>query len=338
MARRAGGLYSGICLLYSVPHAEAARERGARGVKPRGALSQMLKRCLYESLDAELLERIAQDVLPGYDLRARTGFPPNIPVQVQTAASRVVEDCSAEERYLHLVERLARLEREGLIGRTYRIAGLRELSKAISSEGYLWDQDTSRFMEDPRVRRSPDWGRLAPGEELRFSLLRIDVVKNSRIVKKHGASAARDVYDELRAMLARCVERRSGRIWSWEGDGALAAFVFGHSTTSCVLAGIALMNELFMYNRTGNGLGEPLGIRAAAHTGPLRYDPELKEMLKQETCREVNEAEALWTPPDAFAITPAVAGTLDRVLSDRFKPIAAGGSRLLAYDSGMAEA
>jgi hypothetical protein len=305
-------------------------------VKPRGALSQMLKKCLYESLDADLVERIAQDVLPGYDLRKRTGFPPNIPMQIQTAASRVVDDCVAEERYLHLVERLARLEREGLIGRTYRIAGLRELSKAIAAEGYAWDQETSRFMEDPRVRRTPDWGRLAPGEELRFSLLRIDVVKNSRIVSKHGESAARGVYDELRAMLSRCAERRSGRIWSWEGDGALAAFLFGHSTTSCVLAGIALMNELFMYNRTGNRLGESLRIRAAAHTGPLRYDPELKEMLKQETCREVSEAEARWTPPDSFAITPAVAGTLDRVLSDRFRPIASDGSRMLAYDSGMA--
>jgi len=298
----------------------------------------MLKKCLYESLDADMIERVARDVLPDYDLRERTGFPPNIPVQAQTAASRVVDDCAAEERFLHLAERLARLDHEGFMGRPYRIAGLRELSKAIGSEGYVWDQETARFMEDPRIRRTPDWGRLAPGEELRFSLLRIDVVKNSRIVKKHGESAARGVYDELRGMLARCAERRSGRIWSWEGDGALAAFLFGHSTTTCVLAGIALMNELFMYNRTGNRLGEPLRIRAAAHTGPLRYDPDFKELLKQETCREVGEAEARWTPPDAFTITPAVAGTLDRVLSDRFKPITDDGSRLLAYDSGMAKA
>jgi len=297
-----------------------------------------LKRSLYESLDAGMIERVAQAVLPDYDLGRRTGFPPNIPVQAQTAASRVVDDCVAEERFLHLVEALARLDREGFMGRAFRIAGLRELSKAIAAEGYAWDEETSRFMEDPRVRRTPDWGRLAPGEELRFSLLRIDVVKNSRIVRKHGESAASGVYDELRGMLSRSAERRAGRVWSWEGDGGLAAFLFGHSTTSCVLAGIALMNELFIYNRTGNRLGESLKVRAAAHTGPLRYDPDFAGMMKQETCREALEAESRWTPPEAFVITPAVAGTLDRVLSDRFKPISGNGSRMLAYDSGLGKA
>ncbi len=304
-------------------------------MKPRGSLAQALKRCLYESLDAGMIERVAQAVLPDYDLRGRTGFPPNIPVQAQTAASRVVDDCASEERFLHLVEALARLDREGFMGRPFRIVGLRELSKAIGAEGYAWDRETSRFMEDPRVRRTPDWGRLAPGEDLRFSLLRVDVVKNSRIVRKHGESAASGVYEELRGMLARSAERRSGRVWAWEGDGGLAAFLFGHSTTSCVLAGIALMNDLFIYNRTGNRLGERLKVRAAAHTGPLRYDPDLAEMMKQETCREALEAESRWTPPETFAITPAVAGTLDRVLSDRFKPIRGNGSRLLAYDPGL---
>ena len=194
-------------------------------MKPRGSLAQALKRCLYESLDAGMIERVAQAVLPDYDLRGRTGFPPNIPVQAQTAASRVVDDCASEERFLHLVEALARLDREGFMGRPFRIVGLRELSKAIGAEGYAWDRETSRFMEDPRVRRTPDWGRLAPGEDLRFSLLRVDVVKNSRIVRKHGESAASGVYEELRGMLARSAERRSGRVWAWEGDGGLAAFV-----------------------------------------------------------------------------------------------------------------
>ncbi len=300
-------------------------------MKPRGLLSQMLKKSLYESLDATMIERVARDVIRDYDLRERTGFPPNIPVQGQTAASRVVDDCAAAGRFLHLVERLIKLDREGFMGRSYRIAGLWELSKAIGAEGYVWDQESGRFTEDPRVRRTPDWGRLAPGEELRFSLLRIDVVKNSRIVRTHGEKTARGVYEELRTILTRCVERRSGRIWLWEGDGALAAFLFGHSTTSCVLAGIALMNELFMYNKTSNRLGEMLKIRAAAHTGPLHYDPDLGAMLKQETCREVNEAESRWTPPNYFTITPAVAGTLDRVLSDRFKPIREEGSRALGY-------
>ncbi len=300
-------------------------------MKVKGALSQMLKKCLNESLSPDMLERMAQDVIPDYDLRARTGFPPNIPMQGQTAASRIADDIVEGGLLLHFVERLTRLDREGFMGRSYRIVGLRELFKSIGAEGYLWDADTNRFMEDPRIRRTHNWGRLVQGEEMRFSLLRVDVVKNSRIVKVRGETAARGAYEDLRSMLARAVERRSGRVWSYEGDGALAAFLFGHSTTSSVLAAMSLVHELFIYNRAYNRMGEPLRVRMAVHTGPLRYHPEVGEMLKQETCLEVVEAESRWTPPEALTITPAVAGTLDRVILDRFKASSEPGSRALVY-------
>lgn len=300
-------------------------------MKIRSALSHLLKKCLIESLNADMQERMAQDIIASYDLRARTGFPPNIPMQSQTAAGRIVDDIVDAALVLHFVERLARLDQEGFMGRPYRVSGLRELFKQIGAEGYLWDSETSRFMEDPRIRRTPNWGRLVPGEELWFSLLRIDVVKNSRLVKVHGETAARGAYGDLRAILARVVERRSGRIWSTEGDGALAAFLFGHSATQSVLAGMALTHELFMYNRVYNKIGEPLRVRAAVHTGPLRYGTDVAEMLKQETCQEVIEAESKWTPPDGLAITRAVAGTLDRVLLDRFASRAESGGRALVY-------
>ncbi len=304
-------------------------------MKVQGALSQMLKKSLYESLNADMLQRIAMDVIADYDLRARTGFPPNIPLQGQTAASRLVDDIIEEDLVLHFVERLALLDQEGFMGRSYRIGGLREIFKAIGAEGYLWDAETGRFMEDPRIRRTQNWGRLIPGEELRFSLLRVDVVKNSLIVKSHGETAARGAFEDLRAIIAKCAERRSGRMWSWEGDGALAAFLFGHSTTSSVLAGMALLHDLFIYNRAYNRIGESVRIRAAVHTGPIRYVPDVGEILKQETCLEVVESESRWTPPDALSISPAVAGTLDRVLLDRFKPAPEAGSRALVYSIGF---
>ncbi|MDP3177982.1 MAG: hypothetical protein Q8M76_08765 [Spirochaetaceae bacterium] len=305
-------------------------------MKVKTSLAQCSKRCLYEALSADMLERVARDVIPDYDLHARTGFPPNIPMQVQVAASRVVDDMIASGLFVHFAERLARLDSEGFMGRAYRIPGLREILKGIAAEGFLWDDATGLFMEDPRIRRTPNWGRIIPGEEHRFSLLRVDVVKNSSLVRKHGESAARGAYDDLRTILARCVERRSGRVWIWEGDGALASFVFGHSTTGAALAGIALLHELYIYNRMQNSLGEPLMVRAAVHTGPLRYAVDAEEIYKQETAREVQEAESRWTPPLGLSITPAVAPTLDRVILDRFRKPDEPKARTLVYEIRMA--
>ncbi|HOX33071.1 MAG TPA: hypothetical protein PLB91_12125 [Spirochaetales bacterium] len=302
-------------------------------MRDRGPLANTMKRGLHESLNTDMLERIAREVFAEeYDLHERTGFPPSVAVPGQVAVDCIVDDAVAQGRFLHLAERLVRLDNEGFMGRAYRVTGLREVFKGIAAEGYLWDEETGHFMEDPHIRRTPSWGRLIPGEEHRFSLLRVDVVRNSQLVRTYGEAAARDAFDDLRSILARCVELRSGRIWSWEGDGALAAFLFGHSTTSAVLSGMALLHELFLYDRIYNSLGEPLKVRAAVHTGPIRYFPEVGEIAKQETVLEVMEAESRWTPPGMLSITPAVAPTLDRVILDRFRPDQAESSRLLVYE------
>jgi hypothetical protein len=305
-------------------------------MKDRGPLGSMMKKSLHESLNTDMLARLAHDVFPeDYDLHDRTGFPPSVAVPGQVTVNCIVDDALSQGRFLHLVERLARLDREGFMGRPYRIVGLREILKGIAAEGYLWDEDTEYFIEDPRIRRTPNWGRLLEGEEHRFSLLRVDVVRNSRLVRVHGEAAARGAFDDLRGILSRCVELRSGRIWSWEGDGALAAFLFGHSTTGAVLAGMALLHELFLYDRIHNNLGEPLKVRAAVHTGPIRYFPDVGEIAKQETVLETMEAESRWTPPGTLTVTPAVAPTLDRVILDRFKADRTESSRLLVYEVGF---
>ncbi|MBL8967344.1 MAG: hypothetical protein JNG85_10055 [Spirochaetaceae bacterium] len=305
-------------------------------MKVKSNLSIATKRCLHESLAPEIFARIAKEVLPGYDLPARTGFPATVPVPGQLAAARFVDDVIAEDRFLILIERLARLDREGFMGRPHRVDGLQSIMRSVAVEGYVWDETTELFMEDSRIRRTPDWGRLLEGEERRFTLLRADVVKNSRLVRVHGEAAARGAFEDLRNIFARCVEHRQGRVWRWEGDGALAAFLFGHSTTSAVLAGISLLNELFLYDRMHNSLGEPLKIRAAVHTGPLRYSNDIGVLCKQETIMEVADAEANQTPVGALSMTPAVAATLDRVLLDRFHPAAESGSRLLVYEIKLA--
>jgi hypothetical protein len=98
---------------------------------------------------------------------------------------------------------------------------------------------------------------------------------------------------------------------------------------------MALVHELFVYNRVYNRIGEPLRVRAAVHTGPLRYSSDVSEMIKQETCQEVMEVEAGWTPPEALSITHAVANTLDRVIRDRFSSSAESGKRVLVYSIGL---
>lgn len=295
----------------------------------------MAKTALGDSIPADMTGRIAKEIMRGYDLHIRTGFRDSIPISGQIAASAVVDDAVADGRFLLLVERMALLDREGFMGRPYKIPVLRDLFRAIQAEGYVWDESTRHFMENPSIRRTPNWGRLLEDEEYRFSLVRLDIVKNSKLVKKHGEEAARAMYGELRERFTRAVEQRHGRVWRWEGDGGMAAFHYGHGATSAALAGVAFIHELFLFNRTANMLGEPISVRIAAHTGPLQYSPSSAEISKQETAKEIVELESKKTPPNTLCLSITLAQTLDRVLLDRFKETRVDGTAVYLYRLDM---
>lgn len=302
-------------------------------MKVRSNLAQLTKKALYEAITLDMMARIARDIFTVYDIREQTGFPTTVPITSQIAAHHIVNDVIAENRFLQLIERLIQLDREGFMGRGYPVQGLGEIVKQIHAAGYIWDEETDLFMEDPRIRRTPNWGRLVDDDEFQFAILRLDVAGNSRMVKAHGEEAMRGALEDLRQIVSRCVEVRTGRVWQWEGDGALAGFLFGSRTSEAVLAGMAILHELFLYDRLHNRLGEPLRIRAAVHTGPLKYQSDPEKIIKQEIIQETIEVEANQTPTGALVITPAVAPTLDRVILDRFHPVShSSDARLLAYE------
>jgi len=305
-------------------------------MKVRSNLVQIAKKSLCEAINLDMMSRLARDVFGDYDLHERTGFPSTVPITSQVAAHHVVNDAVSENRFLQFAERLILLDREGYMGRRYPVPGLAEIVKLIRVEGYVWDEETELFMEDPRVRRTPNWGRLLDEDEFRFAILRLDVANNSRMVQTHGDNAMRGALEDLRQIVSRCVEFRAGRVWQWEGDGALAGFLFGSRVMAAVLAGIAVLHELFLYDRLHNRLGEPLRIRAAVHTGSFRYHSDPEKLVKQEIVQETEDIESRLTPVGSLVITPAVAPSLDRVILDRFHPVQHfPDTRLLAYEVRM---
>jgi hypothetical protein len=47
-------------------------------------------------------------------------------------------------------------------------------------------------------------------------------------VRKYPADVIEKTYEDLRLMVEGAIDKRNGRIWSWEGDGGLVAFFFSH--------------------------------------------------------------------------------------------------------------
>lgn len=289
-------------------------------------------RTLYLSLGMELSLRVARSLVEGYDINRRMGFPPSVPVPVQDAVNRIVLDLFEAGLFIELVEWLVRADRHGYKGKQYPIAGIDEIIKGMEQEGYLLDPESELFYEDPHRQRTPGWGRLKAGVEYPITLLRIDIVNNSRIVRANGVDEVRSAYERIRELFQRIVEKRRGRIWLWEGDGGLAAFQYGHPNMSATLCGMEFMNEILLFNLCSNPLDKPIQLRAAAHAGFMEFSENPAELLHEELVKETVEIESRYTAPGNFSISASISPHVDGIIKDCFtKPEEYYSREILSY-------
>ncbi len=264
---------------------------------------------------------VARRILGNYDLNERTGFPDSIPIPTQDAARQVVEDIVGSGNFLAFVSLLMQIQQNGLIGRSYRFTGLQEIYDQLIKAGYIFDYGTLQFVEDTDRRKTRNWGVLQPGEMRTFTLLRLDIAGNSLLVRRYPPERIEETYAHLRQLLRREVERRNGRIWSWEGDGGLAAFIDQDRNNKAFAASMVVLHDMFLYNLLDSPLEEPLRIRIALHSGLCEYQNRFEDM-SGEALNVVSEIEANLTAPDSMTLSDAVYGSLDRLYAARLAPVA----------------
>jgi class 3 adenylate cyclase len=200
------------------------------------------------------------------------------------------------------VERLIRIDSDGFMGRRYDLRGLDDVIGDIIEHGYSYDKTTGQFMENQKERISLNWGRLKGGDERQMTVLRLDIAGSSALVKENPRSSIEKAYKDMRVIVTNAVVSRLGRLWSWEGDGALAAFMFGSKDKLAIFAGMEILHELFLYNRIGNPLSSPIKVRIGINAGPVLYSHNITDCLKGETIKKAVELESK-TDPNSLAIS-----------------------------------
>ena len=255
-------------------------------MKKKNVNSSLCRKSLQESLPIDTMIRFAQLANPEYNIYRRTGLKEGLPISKQYAAHRIVEDMILDGYYVDFVETLVQVSTKGFMGRRYLLKGLEDIVESLMDEGYTFDEVSGHFFENQEERVSPNWGRLREGDERRMTLLRLDIVGNSALVKNNPRSKIEQAYNDLRDIVDQVVTKRLGRLWSWEGDGALAAFLFGSMEKTVIYAGMEILHELFFYNRLRNPLDSPIDLRLGAHIGQIWYSNNEMERLKNETIKE----------------------------------------------------
>jgi len=290
-------------------------------MKVTGRLTNLAVRALAESLDIRTMVALTQQLLHNYDLQKRTGFPDNIPVPRKDAAQQIIADIKKANLYTQMINCLVEFQYEGHMGRKYTINHLPVIVKEMREQGIIYDRENKIFVEDPSVRRTRNWGTLLEGEEYLFSFLRFDIVGNTALVRKYPEKIIKKTYNDFGKIVKSSIEKRSGRIWSWEGDGGLIAFFFSNKNLYATLSAMEIVHDLFFYNQMQCKLEKPLGVRLAVHSGPMEYTNSEEDLKRNDVIRKIVEIEAKHTKPNTLTVSNLAASMFDTTLIDQFEQI-----------------
>jgi len=276
------------------------------------------RKCLYASLSIEDMIRFAQMSCPNYDIYKRSGYPAGYPMSALDAATWIVDDMQYYGRYLSLVEVLVRVESMGYMGRRYALKDFGAVVDDVIKNGYSYDKTTGLFYENQQERITNNWGRLMEGEERNMAVLRMDITGNSTIVKENEKSQIDKVYDDIRKIVTRAVVSRLGRVWSWEGDGSVAAFFLSNYSRMAIFAAMEILSEVFFYNKINNPLNSGIKLRLAVHSGNIQFSNNEAKCLRSDIIRKAIFLESEIAIPNSLVISESLAVTQDQVLLDIF--------------------
>ncbi len=287
-------------------------------MKISNRLQNLIIDSLSHSMPVHTMIKVMKRLIPGYDLHRQTGFPTSIPIPTIDAARQITNDLISEDLPIKFVEHLIDIYQNGLMGRKINIHFLPQIMDEISTIGYVYNEQYSIFLERDIGKKTKSWGILQDGKTYDFSFLRIDIVKNSELVRKYPHKIISAAYSDLKTIVQKQVENRNGRIWDWQGDGGIAAFYLNDKNINSVLCGMEIILELYMYNLFYCKLNEPIRIRLAIHTGPCQFSENVSN-IQSDTLKRLEEIESKHTKPDNLNLSPGVYSDLGGKLETFFK-------------------
>ncbi|MDR2943288.1 MAG: hypothetical protein LBV17_11925 [Treponema sp.] len=283
-----------------------------------GFSTRFCRKCLALSLSVETMNRFAKLTDPSYDVYKSYGFSKGHPIGLHEAADRIVGDMVQRGYYIDFVETLIKADSQGYMGRKYALRGLDDVIGDVLQAGYSYDNATGQFFEDQEKQITKNWGRLLEGDERQMAVLRLDVAGNTALVKNNSRPLIDKAYGDLREVVNGAVVSRFGRLWTWEGDGALGVFMLGDYSRYAIFAAMEILNEMFVYNKADNPLNSPIKLRIAVHSGGLAYSESATQFLKADTIRTVINLESKAAVPNSMVLSESLAMSQDQSLLNIF--------------------
>ena len=286
-----------------------------------GFSARFCRKCLHSSISSEDMLRFARMVYPNYDIYKNSGYKKGHLISSQETANLIVIDMLRDGYYVDFVELLIRIDTKGFKSQCYALRGLDDVIDDVINAGYSFDEGTGQFFEDQSQQVTRNWGRLLEGDERQMAVLRLDIAGNSLLVKENPKPLVDRAYDDLRKIVTQAIVSRLGRLWMWEGDGALGVFMLGDYSSKAIYAGMEILNEMFIFNKKHNPLNSNINLRIAVHSGSLVYTEKETQYSKADVVRNAITLESKAAVPNSLVISESLALAQSQSLLNIFSDV-----------------
>lgn len=250
-------------------------------------LDPSLKNLLIETISSNIstkeIDEIGKMLQKGFDVNALSGKPANVTITPRMSATILTDMMEEKKKTADLIKLIAELDNNMILGRTLSINGLEHFLQQLTMAGFVYDFRKRKVLplkEDPR--ELPNWGALKDGKKYELTVMSLDIVSNSELVKKHGVKVMKKVYTNLWTFLRHHLSHYDGRIWSWAGDGGILAFVFkGHRERAATFA-FQVQRTISLFNMDAqNPIEDAIELRIGIHAGKLIYHDDTGQIVSE---------------------------------------------------------
>lgn len=237
------------------------------------ALKQEVIEIISASFKADEVNEIGIILFKKFDLHQISGTRSIATLSSRKAAGILLDYCIDKHKEILLLEFLIQIDDTLFLGRPVSVEGLESFFLKFSRIGYSYNPVKRKIVhgkEDPMDQKN--WGALKEGKIYSMTILSLDIVENSFLVKKYGSGKMKKLYASLWTFLRDRLEIYNGRIWSWAGDGGVIAFAMKRHLLHAVKFAIEIQNLMVLFNcDPGYPLNEPVQLRIGIDTGKVPF-------------------------------------------------------------------
>jgi class 3 adenylate cyclase len=245
--------------------------------RPEELISPALRNDLVEliagAFAADGIDELGRLVFRDYSSHEVAGEDRHITISRRRAARLLVEYAEQQVQLAELVRLVAELDGGVFRGHQLKVTGIEAFFNSLAKVGIVYDPDRRRlYHTKDDVSKLKNWGSLRDGRTYDVSVVSVDIVGNSRLVRAHGTRVMEKLYFELWRFLERKLDDYDGRMWSWAGDGGILAFTFADHVNRAVKCAIDIQTSLPLFNISPeNPVNQRVALRVGIDSGHVRF-------------------------------------------------------------------